>query len=95
VISSTAPATIPILNLSNDEWRTAMLNRKYVLVGATAVIGLLVVATVEVASHPREYAVDQQTFKFERPASFETTLIYGSDASVSTFGLDSTHSTDW
>ena len=70
-------------------------NVKYLLIGATAAIALLVVANVEGESQPRADAISQQTSNYDRPSSFETNAIYGSDAGDSTFGLDTTHRTDW
>ena len=51
---------------------------KLLIVGATA---MLIVANAQVT-------VSQQTSSTERPAVFETNMIYGSDASISTYGLD-------
>jgi hypothetical protein len=68
---------------------------KLLIVGATAAVALLIVANVEGASRPRENTVGQLSPTYERPATFEVSLIYGSDASISTFGLDTTHNTDW
>jgi len=66
---------------------------KLLIVGATAAIAMLFVANLDGASRARE--VSQQSAKYERPAAFETNPIYGSDASVSTYGLNTGHNTDW
>jgi len=68
---------------------------KLLIVGATAAIAMLIVANFDGASRAREYTVSQQSAKYERPAAFETNAIYGSDASISTYGLDTGHNTDW
>ena len=67
---------------------------KYLVVGATA-SGVLVLASIGLTSHAREYAVSQQSFKSEQPAAYGTNLIVGSDASISTYGLDQARQTDW
>ena len=67
---------------------------KLLIVGAAAV-AMLIVANLDGASRAREYTVSQQSAKYERPAAFETNPIYGSDASISTYGLDTGHNTDW
>jgi hypothetical protein len=56
---------------------------------------MLFVVNLDAASRAREYTVSQQSAKYERPAAFETNAIYGSDASISTYGLDTGHNTDW
>jgi hypothetical protein len=68
---------------------------KLLIVGATAVIAMLIVANLDGASRAREFTVSQQSAKYERPAAFETNQIYRSDASISTYGLDTGHNTDW
>jgi len=68
---------------------------KLLIVGATAAIAMLFVVNLDAASRARESTVSQQSAKYERPAAFETNPIYGSDASISTYGLNTGHNTDW
>ena len=67
---------------------------KYLAVGATA-SGALVLASIGLTSHAREYAASQQSFRSEQPAAFETNSIVASNASISTYGLDQVRPTDW
>jgi hypothetical protein len=55
---------------------------------AAAVIAVLVVANVD--RYP-----SKQSFKSEMTPTFATNHIYGSDASISTYGLNYRRSTDW
>jgi hypothetical protein len=62
--------------------------------GAAAVI-VLVAGNVNVLSRTPEAAIPQHRFVSELPAAFETNPIVGSDASISTYGLNTGHVTDW
>jgi hypothetical protein len=55
---------------------------------AAAVIAVLVVANVD--GYP-----SKQSFKSETTPTFATNYIYGSDASISTYGLNHRRNTDW
>ena len=65
-----------------------------IVVGVAAVI-VLVAANVNVFSHAREAAITQHPLVSELPAAFKTTPIVGSNSSISTYGLDTGHVTDW
>jgi hypothetical protein len=67
---------------------------KYLAVGATA-SAMLVLASIGLTSHAREQVASQQSFRSEQPAAFETNPIVGSNALISTYGLDPVRRTDW
>ena len=72
--------------------------RKLILLGSALVIVSGVATGVAIAkatSHAREYAVTQQSLTSVLPTDFETNPIVGSDGSISTYGLDTGHFTDW
>jgi hypothetical protein len=59
-----------------------------------AMFGVLALAGIEMTSHAREKAVGLQSFRSEQPVALETSPIVGSDASISTYGLNQAR-TDW
>jgi len=70
------------------------LTFKFVAVGAAIGLAMLV-ADMKLNSHATERTADHQTTRLEPGVSFGTNVIVGSDASTSTYGLDSTRSVDW
>ena len=69
---------------------------KLLIVGATAVVTMLIVANAEVRSDARAYtAATRHTADVARPAAFQTNMIYGSDAWVSEYPLENTPRSDW
>ena len=72
---------------------------------ATAAIGTLVLVTVARTSNNHHDNLAGQSGKSDQsalvltssiaPSSITTSPITGSDASISTYGLDSAHPTDW
>jgi hypothetical protein len=75
-----------------------MIARKLTLLASALVIvsGVATgMAIAKVTSHAREHAFTQQSFQSVLPTSFETDPIVASDASISTYGLDTGHLTDW
>jgi len=68
---------------------------KYIGLGGFAVMIALFAANADVLSQTRGHTVTKQSLNFEQPIPFETNAIVGSDASLSTFGLDTGHVTDW
>jgi hypothetical protein len=57
--------------------------------------GLAMGMAIAKVTYAGEHAVTQQTFQSVLPTSFETDPIVASDGSVSTYGLDTGHLTDW
>jgi hypothetical protein len=69
---------------------------KILILGATTAIAMLILAKVEVTSDARDHTVSQQISSPEQPAAFrKTNVIYGANASISTYGLDPARTTDW
>lgn len=66
----------------------------YVVIGV-ATFGVLTMAGIEITSLAREKAVGQQSFRSEQPVAFEVSPIVGSDATISTYGLNQARTTDW
>jgi hypothetical protein len=64
----------------------------------TAVVALVtavVLADMRLHSQPTERSVSQRALDSSQPYSAKANRIYGSDASNSTYGLDSARTIDW
>jgi hypothetical protein len=59
----------------------------------TAAIAVLAAANLEVRSHGRDNVVTKASRA--QPASFATSALFGSDSTISTYGLDSQRTIDW
>jgi hypothetical protein len=69
---------------------------KLLIVGATAMVAMLIMANAEVKSDARAYtAGSRQTVDVVRAAPFQTNMIYGSDVSISEYPLENTPKSDW
>lgn len=66
----------------------------YLVIGV-ATFGVLTLVGIEMTSQAREKAAGLHSFKSEQPVAFETSPIVGSDASISTYGLNQARTTDW
>ena len=72
--------------------RLAITNTWKIFAFGAAAIAILAAANLEVKSHGRERLVTQ--VNYVQPTSFATN-VYGSDAAISTYGLDPQRMIDW
>ena len=70
-----------------------MTNTWKIFAFGAAAIAILAAANLEVRSHGRDNVITKVSYT--QPASFETPALYGSDSTISTYGLDSERTIDW
>ncbi len=70
-----------------------MTNTWKIFAFGTAAIAILAAANLEVKSHGRDSIITKASYA--QPASSETPALYGSDSTISTYGLDSQRTIDW
>ena len=70
-----------------------MTNTWKIFAFGAAAIAVLAAANLEVRSHGRDNVITK--VGYAQPASFETPALYGSDSTISTYGLDSGRTIDW
>lgn len=66
----------------------------YVALAAVATTGVIL-ADVKFHSHASEQFVTQRAFNSQQQDTIRSNPIHGSDASISTYGLDPARTVDW
>jgi hypothetical protein len=73
-----------------------MIARVTLLASALIIVsGVAMGMAIAKVSHAGEHAITQESFQSVQPTAFETDPIVASDGSISIYGLDTGHFTDW
>ena len=67
----------------------------YFTAGVTLIMAAVVMADVGFHSAATEQTARQHAADSRRPDTIKTNPIYGSDAAISTYGVDRARTTDW